>query len=102
MNDQTRPDAVEAEATGAATVGISFDGHTYTIPASIDDADINVIRAFEQGHATVFVAELMGADQFALLERRHRKAHDGRFTKADLDRLAEQIAEAYGFEGTGE
>jgi hypothetical protein len=95
-------DPAEAEATGEETVEVTFEGHTYTIPASVDDVDIEVIRAFERNAGMAIVDGLLGQDQMALLERRHRSRHAGKFTSSAMKPLIDDIARALGFTDPGE
>lgn len=96
-----QPSAAEAEATGAETVTVTFDGADYEIPASVDDVDIEVVRAFERNHTMAIVENVLGPRQWRELERSYRKAHGGKFPARALVPLAEQIAQAWGFDSTG-
>lgn len=102
MNDPARPEPAEAEATGITTVDLTFDGHTYQIPAAAEDCDIEVLRAFERGAAIGIVEGVLGPQQMAALERRYRAGHDGRFPLRAIEPLCEQIAVALGFKDPGE
>lgn len=41
------PTGAELEASGATTVDVAFQGQTYTFPASLDDADGDVLEAID-------------------------------------------------------
>lgn len=87
--------AAEAEVTGDS-LSVEWDGHTYEIPSSLDDCDIEVIEAIESGRSAAMVAGVFGAVQWRQLKARSRPK--GR----DLDVLCDLVADAYGFKGAGE
>lgn len=97
MTDKT-PAQLEVEG---GTVTIEWQGHTITLPASPDEWDIDVTRAFAKGDIVGAIEGLIGSTEFAKVERAHRKAHDGKFLIRDLEPLAEKIAETYGFDELG-
>lgn len=101
MSDPTpepdAPEPAEVEATGEETVDITFEGHAYTIPAGVDDLDIDVLRAFERGASMGIVDALLGG-QMKTLERRYRKDHEGRFPQRALKPFVDEIARVYGFD----
>lgn len=101
MSEDTRPDPAEAEATGTATATVTFEGEEYQVPASIEDVDIEVIRAFERNAGMAIVEGILGPKQWARLERAYRKAHDGAFPQRALEPLVVQIADVFGFDKPG-
>lgn len=98
MTDKT-PAQVEAE--GDETVELEWLGHTVAIPASPEDWDINVTRAFASGDAIAVLEGLLGKAEFARIEKAHRAAHNGKFRNSDLTPLTERMAEVYGFDSMG-
>ena len=98
MTDKT---PAQIEADGDETIELEWLGHTVSIPASTDDWDINVTRAFAKGDAIGVLEMLLGRAQFATIEAAHRKAHGGKFRNSDLTPLTERMAEVYGFENMG-
>jgi hypothetical protein len=97
MTDKT-PAQIEAEG---GTVDVDWLGHTITLPATPDDWDINVTRAFQRGDIVGAVEGLIGEAEFAKVEKAHRKAHGGKFLNRDLAPLGDKIAEVYGLETAG-
>ena len=97
MSDKT---PAQAEAEGG-TISIEWLGHTVELPGSPDEWDINVSRAFAKGDIVGAVEGLIGATEFAKIERAHRKAHGGKFLNRDLGPLGDKILEAYGLESVG-
>lgn len=83
--------AAQVEAEGTAP-GLTWRGHDLTLPASIEDCDVEVLEAFEAGKATTFVRALLGAEQYQSLKP---------MTVADLADLGEHIARALGFITSG-
>lgn len=99
---EPQPDAAEAEATGAATATVTFDGETYEIPALVDDLDIDAMEAAERGQALSFVEAVLGPPAWRKLKARYRAGHGGRFPASAIAPLGDQIAEVYGFKSLGE
>lgn len=98
----TDPTPVQAEADESIeTVEIEWLGHPVRLPASTDDWDIDVSRAFARGDIVQVVEALVGRKEFREIERRHRAEHDGRMTNRDLAPLGDRIAEIYGFGSLG-
>jgi hypothetical protein len=91
-----KPEAVEAEATPDSTLSFKWDGHDYEVPGSLDDCDIEVIEAFEEGKAIGAVSGVLGSAQWRQLKARSKPK------VRDATALMEIIAELYGFSGSGE
>lgn len=94
-------DAIEGEAIGVDTVSVEWLGHNIDLPASTEEWDLDVLRAFRSGDVVGVLEGLIGADAFARIEKAHRAANGGRFLARDLKPLGDKIAELYGFEGLG-
>lgn len=94
------PTPAEVEATGA-TVEVEWLGQTISLPAEMDDWDINVTRAFRDKDVIGVVEQLVGPERFAQIEKVHRAAHNGRMTNRDLEPLGDEIARVYGFDTAG-
>lgn len=88
-------DAARNEAEGVATVEVEWDGFTYTVPASLDRVDIDVLEQLVDGNALTLVRALFGPAQWDLLKQRTR-GKDHRFAE-----LREAIDLAMG-QDTGE
>ena len=96
MTDQPPiTDPAAAEATGAETVTFDFDGIAITIPASMNQVDINVVDHFLDGERLTGVRALLGPDQWATLKSAH-------LTYAQLLELGDRIGEHWGFQSVGE
>lgn len=80
---------------GSGLIPISWRGHTFTVPASSDDWDVEVTEAFEGGKAATAIRGLLGEDQWEEFMTERPK-------NRDLAEMFEQIAEALGFESAGE
>lgn len=93
--------AAQVEADGDTEVELEWEGHTYKIPASFEDLDIDVIRAFEKRHAIAVVEGVFGSEQFALLERRTRAKNGGKFPSRLLAPLSDAIAKLQGLDNSG-
>lgn len=90
--------AVRDEAlagSGASDKRLALGGREYRIPATSDAWPLEAAEAFEEGKVLAALRALLGAEQWSAL-----KASGA--TLSDLNALAEQIAEAYGFDSTGE
>lgn len=90
------PPAAQAEAEGTTTLTIEWRGHQFTIPASIEDASVDTLEAFENGKAVAAVRGILGPEQFASFKAKHSP------TVRDLQSLMEPIAKAMGLDGSGE
>lgn len=106
MSDETTTKpattAGEREAVGDEWATIELDGHTYTIPASAEHLDLDVLEAFENGKTIAALKGTFGPQQWSKLEHRVRKANDGRFTTKMLEPIANAVAEVLGFTSAGE
>jgi hypothetical protein len=98
MSDST---PAEREATQDETIEVEWLGQTVHLPATPEDWDINVTRAFAKGDLITAIEELVGAAAFRRIEKAHRAKHGGKFRNADLKPLGDKIAETYGFENQG-
>lgn len=94
-------DAAHSEAT-QDVVTTEWLGETIEIPASTDDWDIDVLRAFSSGDVIRMLEMLVGRRRFSEVEKVHRAAHGGKFLAKDLQPLTDKIAELYGFDRLGE
>lgn len=91
----------EVEATGDETVQVVWLGESVDLPATADDWDINVTRAFKDQDIIGVLEQLVGQDRFAKIEKAHRAAHGGKMLNRDLIPLGDEIAKIYGFERSG-
>ena len=92
----TKASAAQNEAQGVKTVEVEWDGHKYTVPASLDLIDLDVLEQFIDGNVLTFVREMLGPEQWAALKGRQAgKPH--RFAE-----LREAISEAMGESEPGE
>lgn len=85
----------ENEATGVETVDVEWRGHNLTLPASLDDADISVMEAFEDGKGVRALRALLGDRQWAALTAAGMKGRD-------FKELTPVVAKALGFGSEGE
>lgn len=75
--DHLKPAAQrEAEAEAAESVEVEYQGHTYVLPPSLDDADGEVLGAMEAGHGYNCVKLLLDAKQFAAFRKTKPKVRD--------------------------
>lgn len=58
--------AAEAEATGAESVKVDFDGVTYLVPATFEDWPVEAETELERGHDALATEALLGPTQWAL------------------------------------
>ena len=94
-------DTAHNEAT-QDTVTVDWLGNQIELPASTDDWDIDVMRAFQAQDLLAVLEHLVGKARFSEIEKAHRAAHDGKMLNKDLKPLGDKIAEIYGFGGLGE
>ncbi len=78
----------------AETVEVEWHGQSLTIPASLDDAPIEVMEAFEAGKSVAALRGLLGATEF---ERLKAAGMTGR----DFKELTKACSLALGFEDSG-
>jgi hypothetical protein len=94
-------DAVQAEATGADTITVEWDGVPVTLPAKPDDWDLETLEAFEQGKAATAVRGVLGSSYDSVLGA-FQKRHGRKPKVRDLESFMQAFASAYGFESPGE
>lgn len=80
-------------STDTAPLTVEWRGVTYTLPPA-EEWPVEVLEAMEDGKAVTFVRSVLGAGQWV-------KAKQS-MTVTDLSDLAEEIAQAYGFQTSGE
>lgn len=65
----------ELEATNAETVDVEYEGNTYTFPASLDEADGDVIDAIDEQKMSKALRGLLG-DQWDAFKATRPKVKD--------------------------
>ena len=88
-------DAQQLEGTQADTVQVSYAGHTYVFPASLDDADGDVLEAVDDQKLSHALRGLMTADGWRAFKATKPKVRD-------YGGLFGAYAEAIGLESVGE
>ncbi len=88
INLRDEPAAVEA--SGDATMSIEYEGDTYTVPATVDDWDIEALEAAERGQPAALLNAVLGPAQYAAFKRAHPKVRDLRL-------MSDRVAGASGF-----
>lgn len=91
----------QIEAEGDEYVEIEWLGHKFHVPATAEDWDVNVTRAFAAGDLIGAIEALVGKATFARIEAAQRKANGGRFRNRDLTPLGDRLAALYGMESLG-
>lgn len=86
---------VQVEAEGGGTLGVTWRGHTFTVPAEAEDWSVTTTLAFEEGKAATGVRGILGTDQWADLMKTKP-------TNRDLSDLFDTIAKTMGLENAGE
>ena len=92
--DDHQKSAAQIEAEGGGTAEITLGESVFTIPADIEDADAEFLKYSADHDAYRMVFSLLDLKQAARLKALKPKIRD-------LNTLAEQIAEVYGFETSG-
>lgn len=92
--DATDADPAEIEASGADTVTVTYGGHAYTIPATVDDWSIDALELAERGQPARLLNAVLGPDQYAQFKSRHSKVRE-------LREMSDQIARVSGFGSAG-
>lgn len=88
--------AVKAEVENDdTTMPIEWDGHTYTVLKDTDEWPVDITEAFEDGRASTAIRGLLGPAQWKAFKATKP-------TNRDLGQLFQEIAQAYGFESSGE
>lgn len=89
----------EREANGIRLVAVDYDGETYWVPTDPSDWDVNATRAFEDGKAITALEALLERDEDG------RSGYDllmsKRYRMKQINELFELIAQAGGFESSG-
>ena len=85
---------IEAEAEGGGTAEITLGESVFTIPSDIEDVDAEFLKYAADGDAYRMVYALLDPKQ--ALRMKALKP-----TIRDLNALAAQVAEIYGFETSG-
>lgn len=86
---------VEAEATGTDTVEVAYKGVTYAFPASMDDADGDVLEAIDNQKLSHAIRGLLTDDQYKRFKATKPKI-------SDYGALFEAYAKVIGLESVGE
>jgi hypothetical protein len=94
---------VETEAKGDdGPVVLQWEGLEIPVPATMDDWDPDLLEVLEQGKAVSFLRALFGSAAYERIRAGFRAKHGRKPTVGDLGRLAEIIANHYGFESVPE
>lgn len=96
------PDAAKAEVEPPETIDLDWNGVALQIASTIEDADPDVVEAFENGKAITALRALFGSDEYDRARRDYKKLHGRRPTMKDIGTLADLVAEHFGFETAGE
>jgi hypothetical protein len=94
MSD-TQPEkkpSAQAEADGDETVTVEYNGESYVLPSSLENASLSVVRAIDDDKLTYALEALMGKEQYARFAATAR-VHDA-------NDLFGVYAEAIGLEST--
>src|SRR5690606_41555889 len=91
----------QIEAEGDEHVEIEWLGHTFSVPATAEDWDVNVTRAFAAGDLIGAIEALVGKARFARIEAAQSKANGGRVRNRDLTPHGARGAELPGVERPG-
>lgn len=76
MTDNNDKTPAQIEATGAATVDIEYAGKTYKFPASMDDADGDVLDAIDDQKFSHALKGLLGDDGWTAFKAAKPKVRD--------------------------
>lgn len=99
MDDKT-PAQIEAEET--ETVDVEWEGITFTIPASLDELDLDALAAFEAGKSAIAIRAVLGETSYARMRREFQQSHGRAVKVKDMLGLLDKIAVTYGFKSAGE
>lgn len=97
MTDKT---PAQLEAEGAETITVDWNGIPVTVPATVDQLDLDAIEALEAGKAVTAIRAIVGSRAFDKLKADYAKQH-GRPKVSDLEAMVEALAKAYGFDTSG-
>ena len=86
--------AIEAEATGADTVDVAYGDATYAFPASLEDADGDVLDAIDDEKLSRALRGLMADGQWTEFKKTRPKVKD-------YAGLFEAYAQAIGLDTAG-
>lgn len=87
------PTPAEAEMT-AETVTVDFGGQTFTMPASLDDADGDVIDAIDDQKLSHALQGLLGPEQWAAFKKTRPKVRDyGELFEAYAQKIGLELGE---------
>lgn len=89
--DHQKP-AAQIEAEAATEVTIEWRGQSFTIPATLDDCDVDTLEAFENGKAIGAIKGLLGDKAYSAFKRKHKP------NVRDLKEFMAVVAEAMGME----
>lgn len=82
----------QVEGEGIPTTTLTWRGRDLTIPATIEDCDLEVLEAFESQRASTWARLILGDEQYQALKP---------MTVRDFADLGEQLAVALGFVSAG-
>jgi hypothetical protein len=94
----TTPTQAEAEGT---PIVVDWEGVELTVPASVQDWDLDTLEAFEQGRAITAIKSLLGDDGYKQATDAFQAKHGRKVKVRDVEGLMSTVAGAYGFGDTG-
>lgn len=92
--------SAEAEARGIDRATITWQGFEFSVPASVEDWDPDVLEAFEKNQAITAVKALLGDSTYAKL-RKHAQKNGLAFNVRTIGEVMGLVAEAMGFGDAG-
>ena len=76
MSDEQAPQALQAEAQAAEDVEVEFQDHTWVLPATLDEADGDVLDAIDEMKLSHALRGLMGDEQWDKFKATKPKVKD--------------------------
>jgi len=89
--DHMKP-AAQREAEEPTEVTVEWRGQSFTIPASLDDCDLDTLEAFENGKAVAAVRGILGDRAFSSFKRKNKP------NVRDFNEFAKVVALAMGMD----
>lgn len=96
------PTPAQIDAERIETIDITWDGFAFTVPAQVDDWDVDTLKAFEDNKAMNGVQRILGAEQANALARHIREKYGRAARVKDYGAVMDAVATALGFESAGE
>ena len=95
------PTPAQVEAT-TGSIDVEWEGMTLTVLTDTNEWPVDALEAFELGHAISLLRAMFTSDVYEAMKATFQRNHGRSLRLKDLNGLTEAMANAAGFDTTGE